>query len=207
MTQETDEAVDASRPDSPFHLQGTDHITLEGTNTDATIEYYRDLLGCSLVLSQPNLDRNELTHLFFDTGDGCLISFFVDDERETADLPDPDPGQVHHLAFQINGDEIGTIADTLEAHGYPVREYDRGAFHSLYTVDPNGLTIELVADKFAVPDDRRGEVLAEAHRRRVEAGAEFVQSQHMRAAVKHFDIAVEEREIREAPTGRDYQEE
>lgn len=204
MTRETDAAVDPTPPDSPFHLQGTDHITLEGTNTAATIEYYRDILGCPLVLSQPNLDRKGLTHLFFDTGDGCLVSFFVSDDRETSDLPVPEPGQVHHLAFRIDHDEIGEIAATLEAEGYPVNEYDRGAFHSLYSEDPNGLTIELVADKFAVPDERRGEVLAEAHRRRVEAGEEFVQSQHIRAAIDHLGIEATEHETREAPAGRDY---
>lgn len=204
MTDATDEMVDSTRPDSPFHLHGVDHITLEGTNIDETITYYRDLLGCSLVLSQPNLDRKEFTHLFFDPGDGRLISFFASDERETVDLPAPDPGQVHHMAFRIDGSRIDEIATALEEEGYPVSEYDRGVFHSLYTEDPNGLTIELVADKFAVPAERRGEVVALAHHKRVEDGADYVQAEHMRAAVEELGIDVEEHRIRSAPTGRDY---
>lgn len=204
MTDETDQLVDPSRPDSAFHLHGVDHITLEGSNIDATIEYYRDILGCPLVLSQPNLDRRELTHLFFDPGDGRLISFFASDERETVDLDRPDPGQVHHLAFRIDGTQLEEIAAALEAEGYPVSEYDRGVFHSLYTEDPNGLTIELVADKFAVPADRRGEVVARAHHKRLEAGADFVDAEHMRAALAELDIDVEEHRIRAAPRGRDY---
>lgn len=204
MTDATDEMVDPTRPDSPFHLHGVDHITLEGTNLEETIAYYRDLLGCALVLSQPNLDRKELTHVFFDPGDGRLISFFASDDRETADLPAPDPGQVHHLAFRIDGNRIDEIATALEDEGYPVAEYDRGVFHSIYTEDPNGLTIELVADKFAVPDDRRGEVVALAHHKRIEAGAEFVESDHMRSAIEELGIDVEEHQIRSAPTGRDF---
>lgn len=205
MSIDTDQAVDPSPPESKFHLQGTDHITLEGTNTEATITYYRDILGCPLVLSQPNLDRKELTHLFFDTGDGRLITFFVSEDRETADLDSPQPGQVHHLAFRIDHERIGEIEEALQSEGYPVAEYDRGAFHSLYTEDPNGLTIELVADKFAVPEKYRGQVVAKAHALRVEEGKEFVESKHMRAAIEELDLDVEEHEVREAPTGRDFQ--
>ena len=202
MAHSPDQDVDASRPESPIRLQGTDHITLEGTNATETIAYYRDLLGCPLVLSQPNLDRTELTHIFFDTGDGRLLSFFVSDERETVDLPSPDPGQVHHLAFRIDGDRIEEIQDALEAEGYPVSEYDRGVFHSLYTEDPNGLTIELVADKFAVPSDRRGEVVALAHTLRVEDGADYVESEHMHEAIDRLGLDGEAREYGDAPTGR-----
>jgi catechol 2,3-dioxygenase-like lactoylglutathione lyase family enzyme len=204
MTDSEKPPVDASRPESPVGVTGTDHVTLEGTNTAATIEFYRDILGMSLVLRQPNLDRRHLTHLFFDPGDGRLVTFFVDDDRESTDLPDPDPGQVHHLAFRIEGDRIDDITAGLEAAGYPVSEYDRGAFHSLYTEDHNGLTIELVADKFVVPDDRRGEVLALAQSLRVEDGSEFVESEHMREAIERLGLEVSRHEVGDAPAGRDY---
>ena len=204
MSNQPSEDIDASRPDSPIHLRGTDHITLEGTNKDETIAYYRDLLGCPLVLSQPNLDRKELTHLFFDTGDGRLISFFVSDDRETTSLDKPQPGQVHHLAFRIAGDQLAEIEESLTEAGYPVSEYDRGAFHSLYTRDPNGLTIELVADKFTVPSEKRGEVLAVAHHLRVEEGAEFVETRHMEEAISELGLEVEQFDLRDADPGRDF---
>ncbi len=203
MAKRTQHVVDASRPDSPIALRGTDHITVEGTNVEDTVEFYRDLLGLPLVLRQPNLDRGHLTHLFFDTGDGRLLTFFVDDERDAADLGDPDPGQVHHLAFRIDGDRIEDVAAALEDADYPVSEYDRGAFHALYTEDNNGLVIELVADKFDVPDERRGEVLAQAHKRRIEDGSEFVQREHMRAAVEDVGVDAAEHDLGDAPAGRD----
>jgi catechol 2,3-dioxygenase-like lactoylglutathione lyase family enzyme len=202
MSREIRRGVSAESPDSPISLSGTDHITVEGTNIDETIEFYRDLLGLPLVLSQPNLDRPELTHLFFDTGDGRLLTFFVDESQNSADLSDPEPGQVHHLAFRIDAEEVGEIATALREAGYPVSEYDRGAFHSLYTEDNNGLTLELVADKFVVPDDRRGEVLARAHKHRLEDGAEYVGSEHMHNAIEELGLPIEEREIRDAPAGR-----
>ena len=196
--------MSAERPESPVGVVGSDHVTLEGTDTEATIEFYRDILGMPLVLSQPNLDRRHLTHLFFDPGDGRLVSFFVSDDRETHEGPiDPDPGEVHHLAFRIEGDRIDAVKSGLEEAGYDYSEFDRGAFHSLYTHDHNGLTVELVADKYVVPDDRRGEVLALAHGKRVEAGAEFVEDEHMEAALAELGLPVDRVDVGEAETGRD----
>ncbi len=203
MSEARQPTVDASPPDSPIHLTGTDHVTVEGTNTADTIEFYRDLLGMPLVLRQPNLDRAHLTHLFFDTGDGRLLSFFVTEERDSVDSSDPDPGQVHHLAFRIDSDRIADVAAALEAAGYPVSEFDRGAFHSLYTEDNNGLGIELVADKFAVSDDRRGEVLALAQHLRLDDGADFVKTEHMREAIRTLGLDVDETAVRDAAAGRD----
>jgi len=203
MSDSRSPPVEARRPDSIVGVRGTDHITVEGTNTADTIEFYRDVLGMSLVLRQPNLDRRHLTHLFFDTGDGRLLTFFVDEERESSDV-DADPGEVHHLAFRIDGDRIDEIREGLEDAGYPVSEFDRGAFHSLYTRDNNGLGVELVADKFAVPDDRRGEVLALAQKLRMDDGAEFVEAEHMREAIHELGLDIEETEVGDAPTGREF---
>ena len=204
MSQQTATPVSAERPESPVNVVGTDHITLEGTDPAETIAFYRDILGLPLVLSQPNLDRNHLTHLYFDTGDGRLLTFFIHEDRDSVDLPDPDPGRVHHLAFRIEADTVAETYEALEDAGKPVAEYDRGAFHALYTEDHNGLTIELVADTFGIPDDRRGAVLAHAHGLRLEDGAEFVASKHMIAALEALDIPVVENEIRPAAAGRDY---
>ena len=204
MSDSNDPPVTSTRPESPVSVQGTDHITIEGTNPTDTIAFYRDILGMPLVLSQPNLDRSELTHLYFETGDGRLLTAFVSEDRDSTDLPDPDPGHVHHLAFRIDGDRIGDIHTGLEDAGYPVSEYDRGAFHSLYTVDNNELTIELVADKFVIPDAKRNEVLAMAHQLRVQDDVPFAETSHMRKALEELDLEVQENEIRQAPSGRDY---
>jgi len=205
VTDPTDPPVDADRPDSVVGVRGTDHITIEGTSVADTVEFYRDILGMPLVLRQPNLDRSELTHLYFDTGDGRLLTAFVSEERESTDDLEPDRGDVHHVAYRIDHRRVTEIREGLRDAGYPVDEYDRGAFHALYTEDNNGLTVELVADKFAIPDDRRGEVLARAHAHRVEDGAEFVASKHMRAALDDLEIEAEERDISPAAAaGRDY---
>ncbi|MFB6107685.1 MAG: VOC family protein [Haloplanus sp.] len=202
-----DPEVSADAPDSPIRTAGTDHVTLVGSNADDAVAFYRDCLGMPLVMRQPNLDRPEVEHLYFDTGDGRLLTVFVEASRETDGTPVPtDRGSVHHVAFRIAGDRLAEVRDALDAAGHRVSEYDRGAFHSLYTRDPNGLTVELIADKFVLPDDRRADVLARAHARRVEDGATHVRGEHLRAALDALGLPVEPVDLPEAPAGTGVEE-
>jgi len=200
----SDTEVSAGRPDSVVRSAGWDHVTLVGSNAEDTVEFYRDVLGLPLVMRQPNLDREAVEHLFFDAGDGRLVTFFVDDSRESAGGQEPGVGAVHHLAFRVEPAELPVIRDRLLDAGHDVSEFDRGAFHSLYTRDHNGLVIELAADKYAIPDERRGEVLARAHAARVASGDEFVDSEHLEAALEELGLPVEPNDLPAAATGRDF---
>lgn len=202
MSQDSETPVTAAPPDSAFQVAGTDHVTLIGSNEADTVEFYRDVLGMPLVMRQPNLDRPEVTHLFFDPGDGRLITFFVDESRDSHEGPqEPGVGAVHHIAFQIEADELAEIKSALTERGHKYSEFDRGAFHALYTRDHNGLTIELAADKYAFPDDRRGEILATAQRHRVEAGDEYVDGEHVEAALEELGLPVERYDLPDAVSG------
>lgn len=194
--------VTAAQPDSTIQVTGTDHITLIGSNEKDTVEFYRDLLGMPLVLRQPNLDDPESTHLFFDTGDGRIITFFVKDDRQSNPNPQrAQVGAVHHLSFSIPPERFADIRESLTEAGQQFSEFDRGIFHSLYTRDHNGLTLELSTDKFSIPDDRRGEVLATAQRLREEDDSEFAEERHLEAALEELGIDVERHELPDAPTG------
>ena len=201
MADASDLPVTSEPPDAPISVTGTDHITVLGSNIEDTVAFYRDLLGMPLVLRQPNLDQPEVTHLFFDTGDGRMLTFFVTEDRASNTQPAMDVGSVHHLAFSIEADRLGAIKEALREAGKRFNEFDRGAFHSLYTSDNNGLTIELVIDKYAIPDDRRGEVLALAQAKRVEAGAGYVDDEHMVAALEALRLDIERADVPEAAAG------
>ena len=201
MAHDADVPVTAEPPDAPISVTGTDHITVLGSNVEDTVAFYRDLLGMPLVLRQPNLDQPEVTHLFFDTGDGRMLTFFVTEDRPSNTRPAMDVGSVHHLAFSIDAERFESVKEALAGAGRRYNEFDRGAFHSLYTQDNNGLTIELVVDKYAIPDDRRGEVLALAQAKRVEAGAGYVDDEHMEAALEELDLDVERAALPEAAAG------
>ncbi len=203
MTDHSEEIpVTATPPESPFRTMGTDHITVWGSNAEATIEYYRDLLGMPLVLRQPNLDDPSQEHLFFDTGDGTILTFFVSDDRSSNARPQrTGVGGVHHLCFNIDPTRFEEVADALEDAGRQYNVFDRGIFFSLYTRDHDGLIIELTADKFDFPDERKAEVLAKAQEIRVEEGAEYAKTEHLEAALEALGIEAEPYDLPDAESG------
>jgi len=196
--------VTAEPPESPVTLAGTDHVTLVGSNTEDTVAFYRDLLGMSLVLRQPNLDDPDATHLFFDTGDGRILTFFVEEDRDS----DPQPhrhrvGSVHHVSFSVEPERFVETREALSEAGHGVDDFDRGIFRSLYTRDHNGLVIELSTDLYDVPDERRGEVLAATQRIREADGADYAQKEHLERALEELgvDADPEPYDLPDAPTG------
>ncbi|SEH17050.1 Catechol 2,3-dioxygenase [Natronorubrum sediminis] len=201
MSNDSQTPVTPELPDSPVHAAGTDHITIWGSNEAETVEFYQDLLGMPLVLRQPNLDDPSQTHLFFDTGDGRILTFFVSDDRPSAKGQRGGVGAVHHLCFRIEPDEYEETMDALEDAGYRYNVFDRGIFHSIYTHDNNGLVIELSTDKYEIPDDRRGEVLAKAQELREDDGADYAKDEHLRGAIEALGLEVVEYDLPEASAG------
>jgi len=200
MSEESEEPVAADLPDSPFHTTGTDHVTVWGSNAEDTIAFYRDLLGMPLVLRQPNLDDPSQTHLFFDTGDGRILTFFVGD-RESARGRQARAGSVHHLCFSVDPERYEAVMAALDEAERNYNVFDRGIFHSIYTRDNNGLVIELSADKYDVPDDRRAEVLATAQRLREADGADYAKDEHLAAALEELGLDATPYDLPDADSG------
>jgi catechol 2,3-dioxygenase-like lactoylglutathione lyase family enzyme len=194
--------ITADLPGSPMPTTGTDHVTLIGSNAEDTIAFYRDILGMPLVLRQPNLDDPSQTHLFFDTGDGRILTFFVSDDRASnRGRLRTQVGGVHHLSFSIAAEDFEDVMDALEAAGHGYNVFDRGIFFSLYTQDNNGLVVELSADKYDIPDDRRGEVLATAQRIREADGADYAEDRHVAEALEELGLDAEPADLPDASTG------
>lgn len=184
--------VSPAESDAPISLEGIDHITIEGGNRAETIAYYRDLLGMRLVIEQPNRDRPHLNHLFFDTGDGRLLTFFVTDDHETDSAPlELAAGHVHHISYRVSVDEFDAVVDRLEANGFPCTVYSRSGRESAYTRDHNGLTIEITTDNFGIPADHRNTVLAVAHQYRLDEGADYLEDRHIQQAIEDMEVPVD----------------
>jgi catechol 2,3-dioxygenase-like lactoylglutathione lyase family enzyme len=199
MSDET--PVTANRPDSPITTTGTDHITIWGSNEADTIAFYRDLLGMPLVLRQPNLDDPSQTHLFFDTGDGRILTVFVGDRESHRGRQRGGTGSVHHLCFSVAPEDFEDVAAALDDDGRSYNVFDRGIFFSLYTHDNNGLVIELSTDKYDIPDDRRGEVLAKAQELRVEDGEDYAKDEHLAAALEELGLDADPHDLPDAASG------
>ena len=67
--------------------QGVHHITIVGADRQTSIDFWEGVLGMPFVFEQPNLDNEAESHLYFDPGDGRLITVFTNEER----APDPAP--------------------------------------------------------------------------------------------------------------------
>ena len=169
--------------------QGVHHITIVGADRQTSIDFWEGVLGMPFVFEQPNLDVPEEVHLYFDPGDGRLITFFVRTNRPTDPTPVPEVvGNVHHIAYEVSRQTYDRAARRLAEIGYPnTGPVDRGFMDSLYFRDPNGFLIELATYKFVPPPGRsHAEVLALAHRLRVEQGAYAIAEEHCRRAVEQL---------------------
>ena len=68
-----------------LQTQGIHHITFVGADRQTSIDLWEGLLGMPFIFEQPNLDVPEESHLYFDPGDGRLITVFTNENR----TPDP----------------------------------------------------------------------------------------------------------------------
>jgi glyoxalase family protein len=173
----------------PIPTSGVHHITLIGSNRQDTIDFYEGVLGMPFVFEQPNLDVPEETHLYFDPGDGRLITFFVREKRETDPTPVPEAvGAVHHIAYEVSRETFDRAAKGLEERGFPnTGRVDRGFMDSLYFRDPNGFVIELATYTFEPPPGvSRRAVFELAHKLRVEKGDYAIAQEHLIAAIEQL---------------------
>jgi catechol 2,3-dioxygenase-like lactoylglutathione lyase family enzyme len=174
---------------SRIQVQGVHHITLVGSNREETIDFYEGLLGMPLVFEQPNLDVPEETHLYFDPGDGRLLTFFVRSSRVNDPTPNPEGiGNLHHLAFTVSRATYTQVTARLAARGIEnTGAIDRGFMDSIYFRDPNGQLLELACFKFIAPEGHTiADVLAVAHRLRVTAGAYAIEDAHLADAIEEL---------------------
>ena len=169
--------------------QGVHHITLTGANRQTSIDFWEGVLGMPFVFEQPNLDNDQESHLYFDPGDGRLITVFTNEEREADPARTPtDPGCVHHLAFAVSAATFAQTVERLDERG--IRHSgvkDRGFMDSIYFEDPLGLLIELASYRFEPPHGHtHADVLLEAHRLRVERGDYNIGQEHLADAIEEL---------------------
>jgi glyoxalase family protein len=167
--------------------QAVHHITLVGADRRTSIGFWEGVLGMPFVFEQPNLDNESESHLYFDPGDGRLITVFTNEERR----PDPsrtptDPGCVHHLAFSLSQASFAQAVERLDER--EIRHSgvkDRGFMDSIYFTDPLGLLIELASYRFEPPyPHTHADVLLEAHRIRVSRDDHHIDRVHVADAIE-----------------------
>jgi catechol 2,3-dioxygenase-like lactoylglutathione lyase family enzyme len=161
------------------------HITLVGSTRQSAIDFWEGALGMPFIFEQPNLGQSVESHLYFDPGDGRLLTVFTDESRTDAKRHAPrEVGCVEHIAFNVSRATFAMAPARLAARGIEFYERDRGFMNSIYLRDPNGLKVELACYKFETPEGfRAAEVLMRAHRLRTERGDHHISEEHLADAI------------------------
>jgi catechol 2,3-dioxygenase-like lactoylglutathione lyase family enzyme len=167
--------------------QGVHHITLVGADRQTSIDFWEGVLGMPFVFEQPNLDKASESHLYFDPGDGRLITVFTDETRK----PDPtvvarEQGSVHHIAFSVSRVTfLQAVARLDERRVSHSGVKDRGFMDSIYFRDPLGFLCELSSYRFEPPAGMTHvDVLMAAHKLRVERGDPNIAELHLADAIE-----------------------
>ncbi|MBO0343608.1 VOC family protein [Roseibium limicola] len=174
-----------------IQVQGVHHITLVGADRQTSIDFWEGLLGMPFVFEQPNLDNPKESHLYFDPGDGRLITIFTNEDRGRPAVSTPQEiGCVHHLALSVSQATFGQIVERLDAHGVSHSgPKDRGFMDSIYFRDPLGFLVELASYRFEPPEGvPHAEVLLEAHKIRVAKGDYNIQPVHLADAIEALTL-------------------
>ncbi len=125
---------------------GINHLAMVTGDMDATIRFWRDLLGMDLVAG---LGGAHYRHYFFAISETDTIAFFEWDGVEP--IPEKDHGvpvkgpvAFDHISLGVaDEDALFELKAKLEAAGFWASEVvDHGFIHSLYSFDPNGIPIE-----------------------------------------------------------------
>ena len=170
-----------------LQTQGVHHITIVGADRQTSIDFWEGVLGMPFVFEQPNLDRASESHLYFDPGDGRLITIFTDDSRTPEPSRTPtDIGCVHHLACAVSQATFRQAVERLDERGIKHSgPKDRGFMDSIYFNDPLGLLIELASYRFEPPFGySHGDVMLEAHKIRVARGDYNIAEIHLADAIE-----------------------
>jgi glyoxylase I family protein len=140
---------------APAPIQQLHHFAYRAKDAEETRHFYEDILGLPLyhiIQSDVVPSTGEYcpyTHFFFRLQDGSFIAFF-DLGDDQASEPSPNtPEWVNHISFRV--DSMQALLDMkarLEAHGVEVLGVtDHHIFDSIYFFDPNGVRLELSAQR------------------------------------------------------------
>ncbi len=136
----------------PFTLHAIDHVVLRVRDLEASLRFYRDVLGCTLDKVQDKIGLWQVRA-------GSSLIDLVPLDGPLGRIGGAGPGaegrNLDHFAIQIapfDGQEAGRFLDALRAHfaaqGVTVTDSGRrygaqGDGPSIYVLDPDGNSVEL----------------------------------------------------------------
>ena len=145
---------------------GINHLAMATADMDATIRFWRDLLGLRLVAG---LGRPGYRHYFLEISPTDMLAFFEWPGVEPIapkdhGVPVKGPFAFDHVSIGVRDrNDLWDVKDRLEADGFWVSEViDHGFIFSVYSFDPNNIAIEFSCPVPGV-DIRSHPVMADHH--------------------------------------------
>lgn len=137
-----------------FSVRALGEIAIRCADLDAMTRFYRDVIGLAPL---PGGHRDGI--VFFALGESygghtAVLALFRDDGAARALTPSeagpPVAGarsSLHHLALAVDAAEQEAAIGWLRGHGLPVSVQEFGwiGWRGVFTTDPEGNTVELVA--------------------------------------------------------------
>lgn len=147
--------TDSSAVDLGSAWQGINHVTLVTTDLDATVGFYRDVLGMRVVFEAPANPHHGRHAMISPGGAGMGFHFFEVADAQVFRLPEgvpsrPQfiPGALQHIAITIPDETAATaLRERLAARGVPMTPVlEPGRFapgvRMFLFPDPSGLLLK-----------------------------------------------------------------
>lgn len=116
-------------------VAGINHITLSVDDVEASVRFYRDLLGCNLVARWP-------TGAYLAVGPTWLALHEESSPHERG-------VDYSHVAFDVSQSNFADMCDAIRAAGCQLWQENWTEGDSLYFCDPNGHRLEIHSSTFA----------------------------------------------------------
>jgi len=147
-----------------MNYSGINHLALATGDINTTVRFWRDLLCMRLVAA---LGKPGYRQYFFEVSADDLIAFFEWPDVEP--IAEKDAGSMakgplafDHVAIGVEDDNaLWELKEKLEANDIWVSEViDNGFIHSIFTFDPNGISLEFSCSVKNI-DIRRAPIIAD----------------------------------------------
>ena len=132
-------------------IRGINHLAMVTGDMDATVRFYRDVLGMPVVATTGNRPGSyPYRHYFFRLGEHSTLAFFewpglVETFHKPAGQPARGRWQFDHLSFDVADEaELLALQQRLRDHDVEVTPVvDHQFIQSVYFTDPaNGIALE-----------------------------------------------------------------
>jgi catechol-2,3-dioxygenase len=119
-------------------LRRLDHVSLNVSDRQRSIAWYRDVLG----LEQRGRPLRDDWPVFMGELGACVALF-----QAQVESPDREPEStgLRHVAFMVGREDLAPAQERLREHGVEFRLEDHGNAHSLYFPDLDGNVIEVTS--------------------------------------------------------------